>query len=142
MREKHIKMCILKSMRELWVSHSWLSSIVIPFSFELRVRMKLSKAQKLLVVQSSSQSIKMIIKLSTLVLLLMCCYTSVSTFFKVGKVAIPDGCARACPPQRDPSRNICARNIATGRLGMFDGECHFGRFNHCVHVRSRKSIFW
>lgn len=101
--------------------------------------MKFSEAQKLLQRQSSP-SIGMIFKLSTLAFLLLFCYTSVSTYFLVGKVMIPDGCARACPPQRDPTRNICARNIATGRLGMFDGECHFGRYNHCIHTRQRKGF--
>lgn len=102
--------------------------------------MKFSKAQKLLEAQTSPPTLKMIFKLSALAFLLLFCYTSVSTIFLVGKVQIPNGCARACPPQRDPSRNICARNTVTGRLGMFEGDCVFGRYNHCIHVRQRKSI--
>lgn len=93
------------------------------------------QTQKLLAKQNASPSIRMILKLSTLAVLLLFCYTSVSTFFIVGRVTIPDNCARACPPQSDPSRFICGRNKVTGRLGMFDGECFFGRYNHCEHVR-------
>lgn len=58
----------------------------------------------------------------------------------VGKVSIPDGCARACPPQRDPSRYICARHTVTGQLGMFDGECVFGRYNHCVYTKHQRKF--
>ena len=106
----------------------------------VRVKMNILKASKLLAKQNenSSPSFSMIFKLSSLAFLLLFCYTSVSTYFVVGRVAIPDGCAAACPPQGDPSRYICARNKMTGRLGMFDGECYFGRYNHCVHVRERE----
>lgn len=150
MREKHIKVYMLMSVYERerdkcqWASHSWWLSITSHLSVRVRVRMSFTKSQQKLLVaqQQSSPSIRMIFKLSTLAFLLLCCYTSVSTFFTVGKVQIPDGCARACPPQRDPSRYICARNIATGRLGMFDGECYFGRYNHCVNVRQRKFLIW
>jgi hypothetical protein len=102
--------------------------------------MRFSKAEKLLQTQQSSSSLKMVFKLSTLAILLLFCYTSVSLFFQVPKVTMPDGCARACPPQRDPARFICARNRETGQLGMFEGECYFGRYNHCVHVRHRKKL--
>lgn len=88
----------------------------------------------------SSHSSKIVLKLSTLSILLLLCYSMVSTFFAVDRVPLPEGCARACPPQRDPSRFICARNTATGKLGMFDSECFFGRYNHCVHVDQRKQL--
>lgn len=100
--------------------------------------MKFSKAHKLLAAHNASPTYRMIFKLSSLAFLLLFCYTSVSTFFIVGRVSIPDGCARACPPQNDPLRFICGRNKVTGRLGMFDGECYFGRYNHCYKVRQRE----
>jgi hypothetical protein len=121
-------------------SHSWLS-IAIHSSLERRVRMNFLKAKKLLATQNASPSLRMIFKLSSLAVLLLFCYTSVSTLFIVGRVAIPDGCARACPPQSDPSRFICGRNKVTGKLGLFDGECYFGRYNHCYKVRQREWIW-
>lgn len=82
---------------------------------------------------------KMFLKISAITILLIFCYTSLSTtHVVVPRVALPDGCARACPPQRNPSRFICARNSVTGQLGMFEGECTFGRYNHCVNTRQRK----
>lgn len=85
-----------------------------------------------------SSSPRMAARLSALVILLTLCYSMVSSFFQVERVALPDGCARACPAQRDPSRFICARNRVTRSLGMFDSVCFFGRYNHCVDVRERK----
>jgi hypothetical protein len=70
--------------------------------------------------------------------MLLMSYSMLSAYFPVDLVQIPPGCATACPPQRDPSRFICARNSKTGMLGMFDSECFFGRYNHCVHVKERK----
>lgn len=77
-------------------------------------------------------------KLAVLVILLVLCYSVVSMHFLVLKVSIPEGCAKACPPQKDPSRFICAKHSVTGRLGMFDSECYFGRYNHCVLIKQRK----
>jgi hypothetical protein len=87
----------------------------------------------------SSPSSKMALKLSTLSVLLLVCYSMVSIFVAVERVEIPHGCATACPPQRDTSRFICGRNRATNQLGLFESECFFGRFNHCVHVRPHQS---
>lgn len=80
----------------------------------------------------------MAMKLATLVILLMFCYSSLSTHFNVKKVPIPSGCCNACPPQSDPSRFVCARHSVTGELGMFDSECFFGRYNHCSYVKQRE----
>ena len=88
---------------------------------------------------SASPSLRMAFKLSLLIVLLMLCYSMVSTMFIVKKVSIPRGCARACPPQTNPSRFICGKNQVTGRLGMFDSECFFGRYNHCIYVKQSKS---
>lgn len=88
----------------------------------------------------SSPSSKMAIKLSSLAILLLLCYSMVSTYFVVEKVSIPNGCAVSCPPQRDSSRFICAKHSVTGRPGMFDSECFFGRYNHCIYVDSRKFV--
>ncbi|KAG5684871.1 hypothetical protein PVAND_014081 [Polypedilum vanderplanki] len=99
--------------------------------------MTLAAQKKLILASTSSPTPRMVFKLSSLALLLLFCYTSVSTYFYVGKVVLPEGCANACPPQRDPQRFICARNVVTGQLGMFDGECQFGRYNHCIHTRQR-----
>lgn len=93
--------------------------------------MKHSSFQKQL---SASPSSRMALKLSSLTILLVLCYSMVSTFFVIDKVSIPDGCARSCPPQRDPSRFICARSRNSRQLGMFDSECFFGRYNNCVFV--------
>ena len=86
-----------------------------------------------------AQSTRMAVKLTALTVLLILCYSNVSSYFYVDSVSIPHGCANSCPPQRDPSRFICARNRSSGQLGMFDGECFFGRFNHCTHIRSAQS---
>ena len=56
----------------------------------------------------------------------------------VPKVMIPVGCTVACPPQKDPKHYICGRQLKTGLLGMFGGECFLGRYNHCVHVEQRE----
>ena len=56
----------------------------------------------------------------------------------VPKVKIPIGCTGACPPQKDPTHFICGKELETGLLGMFGGECYLGRYNHCVHVEQRK----
>lgn len=88
----------------------------------------------------SSLSTKMALKLSSLAILLLLCYSMVSTHLNVEKVLLPTHCARACPPQRDPSRFICARNVVSNQLGMFDSECFFGRYNHCVDVIERKLL--
>lgn len=88
----------------------------------------------------SSPATRMTLKLSSLAVILIACYSLVSTYFVVDRVVIPDGCARACPPQSNPSRFICGRNRATGQLGMFDSECFFGRYNHCIYVNQRKSL--
>lgn len=97
--------------------------------------MKLSTQQKSI---GSSKSLRMVCKLSALVILLISCYTLVSTHNTVPRVRIPDGCASACPPQRDQSRFICARSTITRQLGMFPSECVFGRYNHCIYVNERK----
>ena len=85
---------------------------------------------------SSPQS--MAVKLSILAVLLMLCYTSFSASTRVSKVAIPKGCANACPPQHNPERFICAKSRVSKKLGMFDSECFFGRYNHCIYVRERE----
>lgn len=56
----------------------------------------------------------------------------------VPKVKIPIGCTGACPPQKDQTHFICGKQLETGLLGMFSGECYLGRYNHCVHVEQRK----
>ncbi|CRK87674.1 CLUMA_CG001467, isoform A [Clunio marinus] len=87
--------------------------------------------------KENSSDTRLALKLSSLVILLTLCYSMVSTLLPVVKVTIPDGCATACPPQNNPERFICARSRHTGRLGMFDSECFFGRYNHCVRVNER-----
>ena len=106
-----------------------------PGFFNQVASMKLTPFERQLL--PSPQS-RMAIKLTTLVILLTLCYTMLSTSLHAQKVLMPEGCARACPPQRDPARFICARNTESGRLGMFDSECFFGRYNHCNQVRTRE----
>ncbi|CAG9803470.1 unnamed protein product [Chironomus riparius] len=98
--------------------------------------------EKLLATESTlNGNSKMFLKLSAITILLIFCYTSLSsTHAVVSRVAMPEGCARACPPQRNPSRFICARNSVTGVLGTFEGDCTFGRYNHCVNTRERYSF--
>lgn len=97
--------------------------------------MKLPSFQKQIITSPSSS---MAVKLSTLAILLTLCYTILSAAIFVQKVPMPNGCASACPPQRDPQRFICARSRISKKLGMFDGECFFGRYNHCSFVRERE----
>ena len=108
------------------------------FQFDIRHRRMKSSLSFLKTIELP-QSTRMAVKLTALTVLLLLCYSNVSSYFYVDSVSIPENCANSCPPQRDPSRFICARNRGTGQLGMFDGECFFGRFNHCIHVRSAQS---
>jgi hypothetical protein len=87
---------------------------------------------------SISSSTSIALRLSSMFIMLFMSYTMLSAYFPVDFVNIPKGCADACPPQRDPSRFICARHSQTGALGMFRGECFFGRYNHCTQVKERK----
>lgn len=34
---------------------------------------------------------------------------------------------------------MCAKNTVTGKLGTFDSECNFGRYNNCYRTTESKS---
>lgn len=55
----------------------------------------------------------------------------------VNAVAIPRGCAEACPP--DGGKKICAKNPTTNKLGTFMSDCFLGRYNSCSNVDKSQS---
>lgn len=54
------------------------------------------------------------------------------------RVTIPDGCAGACP---EGGAAVCGRNKVTKKLGSFENECVFGRYNNC-HKTTESKLFY
>lgn len=44
---------------------------------------------------------------------------------------------KACPHH---GKTLCARNLKTGKLGTFESDCHFGRYNNCVRAHQSEYI--
>lgn len=65
--------------------------------------------------------------------------TLVSVEVKGDLIAIPAGCAAACPPG---DKLLCARNSITQALGTFESDCIFGRFNSCHRTTESKYIIY
>jgi hypothetical protein len=77
-------------------------------------------------------------KVLSFTILVAACHSIKQSSFVIEKVPIADECTKSCPPQRDPSRFIFARNQVTYQLGMVDSECFFGRNYNCVLARQNE----
>lgn len=93
---------------------------------------------------SMSSQARLGLKLSGALILLFLAFSTLSTYFEVGFVAIPPHCVKSCPPNHNrPDRFVCARKIATGELGMFRSTCFLSRYNYCVSVHHKdRKLNW
>lgn len=69
---------------------------------------------------------------SIVLLLCVLCAQVLYANAAVARVVIPRGCAEACPHL--DNQKMCGKNRVTHKLGTFDSECFFGRYNNCVHA--------